>query len=329
MLLKSRSTNTGIPFPCWYIDIACIFKRQTVFRFAALPVLLFLLASCENPSKQSAGSKVEIKRYLFAGHCYNYLDTANRIDPRIPALGLFRFHEVILGGDIIYYGSRDSATLLAIDREFSLASEYTHWAIGNHDTAGGKDDLISGFTGRNTFYTFHRDGITFLILNTTLRDTNCAAKIAQYKMITSVCDTIKNSSHMILVGHDVIWGNAIPGIDLFTTGNGADPDFDFLCNHRAARFDDSVYFRLNSVRARGIGVICLAGDFGIFTPQFEYRDANGIVYLGAGMKRSTAWVKKSQYFGKDAVLVFRHKPESGELTWEFIRLNDFMGMWLL
>ncbi|MCB9230252.1 MAG: hypothetical protein H6581_01195 [Bacteroidia bacterium] len=261
------------------------------------------------------------KKYLFAGHCYEFKDPENGIDPRIKTLNLNSYDHFTLGGDVLFEGVRDQASLDALDEVVDLSSPKTHWALGNHDLLAGHQDWIEEKTGRPSFYSFHQDGVTFVLLNTNILKTDCPNLDEQYAMLQSVCDTLQKSSHLVLLMHHVIWGKVIDGGTL-GVANGDNPWFHLNCASPTPYFDLTAYPLLTSVRQRGIKVLVISGDLGQQKQQFEYITPEGIVFLGAGLNKSATLWFGNTYRGNDAMIVLHHDLAEKTLDWEFVKIDS-------
>lgn len=118
------------------------------------------------------------------------------------------FDVKMLGGDLTYYTSDERATMEYCDSLFDLGNPNTLWTFGNHDVQSGNRALIKEFTGRNGYYSYYRDGITFLVLDTEENANgfnNTFIKGDQLQMIKNVCDSISFSTHLIILHHRLMW----------------------------------------------------------------------------------------------------------------------------
>lgn len=70
-----------------------------------------------------------------------------------------------------------------------------------------------------------------------------------------------------------------------------DPNINCVCNgvkgdccycHNPNNFRKDIYPKLTELREKGVNVLWIGGDLGVKVPSFEYKDSNGIVFLGNG-----------------------------------------------
>lgn len=263
-----------------------------------------------------------VHRYLFLGHIYE--DQAT-VDPRIEFANLGAYQQIWLGGDICAETTQEETTLDYLDDLFDLDNPNTHWTLGNHDVRNGNENWITSRTKRKTFYTAHSNGITLLVLNSTLREPEECERLAeQYDLIQSVCDTIQASSHLVVLTHHVVWGGVDPAIQVNDFANANGSWIDFLCGSPSnRRFEHSILPELIKVQERGTSVICIAGDLGQVASGYEFTNEDGILFLGSGITSETNWHQQFPTAGqRDKVLELLHNIESRQLTWRFINIED-------
>ena len=271
---------------------------------------------------------VGVEDYLVLGHCYQH-GTWQHIDKRLEQLYLPEYEMLLLGGDISAELTEDSTYLPTLDQKLDLGSEKTLWAVGNHDTRNGNVDWITNITGRKTYLAHYHKGITFLVLNTCFRNEqapplheSCDEMREQVELIRQVTDTIRQSSHLVVLKHHVVWGETVAPL-YHGVSNYRMPRWQFLCDS-ASSFDTLIYPMLSNVQKRGVQVICLAGDMGMYGKEFEKVTHDGIVFLVTGINNSANKKirAKFHYNGHaDKVLVLHHDTTSHELTWGFYKLN--------
>lgn len=258
--------------------------------------------------------------YLFLGHIY---ETSESIDQRIEGADLSSYSQIWLGGDICSETTQKESTLNYLDSLFNLSSNYTHWALGNHDIRNGNLEWITSRTGRETFYSYYFNGITLIVLNTNYIDSgDCTLMEEQTSLIQSVCDTISASSHLVLLMHNVVWGGA-PGIKSPTFYANANASWiPFECNP-PKRFIDVVYPQLLKAKDKGVEVVCIAGDMGQTASTFEQVSDVGIVFIGSGITSQITYHEQWPTAGKrDSVLVLTHDLLAKKLSWEFIDIDN-------
>lgn len=300
-------------------------------EFLKLLLLLFVfmgLMAC-NKNRDRIQLPVEQKpQYLFLGHIYN---KENRIDPRLEQINYAAYKGVWLGGDLCSETTKERATLDYLDDIFDLESEDTHWAVGNHDVRNGNLQWITEATGRDLFYTQQKDGITIAVLDTNMghvpgRNATCVEREEQSAFIQNLVDTLQNTSHLVLLMHWVIWGEVDPTIPCRELSNNCLPTFQFICEEGSSRFPPFLYDKLIALEERGIEVIVLSGDGGIFTKGFHRETPEGIDFLISGifstLDRNNPPTSVEVNLNPDSVLIFNHDTLAQRLTWEFVALDD-------
>lgn len=253
---------------------------------------------------------------MFLGHIYQSPD---KIDPRLESTDYTRFGQVWLGGDICSETTEEESTLDYLENIFSLSAPTTHWAVGNHDVRNGNLQWIEQATQKPLFYSAHHDGLTLLVLNTSLQTEDCDARARQYDLFTQLTDTISQSSHLVLMSHYIIWGDVVDGVEMRDQANANKPFWEATCTP-ATQFPRSMYDQLKTVQARGVQVICLAGDFGQRVQSFSWQNPEGMWFLGAGFKKGNGIVADPE----DQILIFSHDVESRQLDWRFTNVEEFL-----
>lgn len=313
--------------------------RAIIFAFVVL-----LLVACDSeppkrgPMRPVADCETEAvapRNYLFIGHGYQWY-TKNRVDRRIELLDRSCYDQIWLGGDITSETTRDRSTLEYLDSLFDLGSEHTHWAVGNHDTRNGNVELISEFTGRPTHYMHYQNGITTVVLNTTLDETPgdsaalCAERQQQYELLINVLDTIQKSSHLVVLAHHVVWHDVHQWSWIFA--NRIKKDWRATCDPKATFFH-SFWDKITDLPVyRDIRVWLVAGDAGFwgrkdndrYRQHALYRD--GVWMLACGINNSK-YVRNPDSLAlqnKDHVMVARHWPAQDSLGFEFLDLDSLL-----
>ena len=238
-------------------------KEKPKYSLYYLAIILFLpilLCQCEKlePPK--------INNYIHVGHT-RIFDTLHQvIDPRMEAIDYGKFDMVLLGGDLCEESSKRYDILEYLDTIFDLRSDSTLWALGNHDNANL--DFVEKITGRPYYYATHINGITFLVLYTQEReDWICEITGEQLQLIRNVTDTIKESSHLVLMTHKLIWIKDHPEMKEHKGNNR----YDWSCNYEITRTNWFLEILpiLRKVEESGVEVIALAGDIGNNVSEFE------------------------------------------------------------
>ncbi len=266
------------------------------------------------------------KQFFFVGHAYEWHTGGHKVDPRLEQIDYSVYHQIWLGGDVCSEASLNYSTLAYIDSLFHLGRPTTHWTLGNHDTRNGNIDWIKAFTQRDTYYTSYFDGICLMVLNTNLTPYHCEELDRQYSMITAVCDSISQSSHLILLMHHAIW-DSIPGLP--DPAQYSHTDFPFwnanCFDTQRNSFRGLIYPKLIEVQKRGVQVILLTGDMGANAKQFETTTLDGVVFMGCGLNNSyytDPEIRAQQ--PRDKVLIFSHQAAERQLNWSFVELNTLL-----
>lgn len=214
----------------------------------------------------------------------------------------------LLGGDLANMTSLDVPIMETWNDIFDFGNPHTLWALGNHDYTDLS--LVSTYTEREPFYTHHRDGITFLVLDTQENFSNISGE--QLDLFNSVLDTIVDSKYLIINHHKLIWMYGHPVLEsmIDDTANGEFGTCVYCTNPN--NFYKDIYPRLVELENRGIEVICIGGDVGFHVKSFEYTTVDGIQYLASGCN----------LVGEDSVLIFDYFVDEKELDWRFRGLSE-------
>jgi len=235
------------------------------------------------------------------------------MDSVTESLDFSNYEMLWLGGDLALATSADDMTMKHVDSIFDLGAESTLWALGNHDYA----DLerIQTFTGRPPYYAYHKNNITFLVLDTQDSLSNITGQ--QKELFLSVVDTIAESSHLILLHHKLIWMYGDPYLhpQMSYIPNGGYGDCFYCINPN--NFVSEIYPKLLEVEAKGIEVICIAGDIGFRRNEFEYLTPEGIQYLASGIEAGNP---------NNQALILHHDQSSHALTWDFVLLSELQSL---
>lgn len=270
-------------------------------------------------------------QYLFLGHTYL---TENRVDTRLEKIDYQNYDGIWLGGDLCAETTRERATLDYLDNLFDLSNESTHWAVGNHDVRNGNLQWIRAATGRDLFYATTQNGITIAVMDTNLghvqgRGSTCEERDLQATFFSNLVDTLHTSSHLVILMHWVIWGDTKPDMRCEASSNNCLSTFQFICNDGRSRFPSFLYDKLVDLEKRGIEVIVVSGDGGIFSKKYQYQTDEGIDFLISGLfstlDRNNPPQNVAVNLNPDSILVFNHLIEEEKLTWEFINLDDFVN----
>jgi len=283
-------------------------KNKTLFGFALL--LMVFLGSCTKDEVIEPPPVPQIKNYIHIAHTRT--NSNPLMDSIIESINYGKFDMLWLGGDLANLTSKDDYTMQHVDSVFHLGNRNTLWSLGNHDYS----DLtrIRKFTNRPLYYSFYKDGITFIVLDTQDSLSNIIG--AQKKIFESVVDTIQKSSHLIILHHKLIWmyGNTFLEPQISSVSNGELGSCFYCINPN--NFYTDIYPKLLEVKQKGIEVICIAGDIGFKVKDFEYTTSDGIYFLASGIYSGTK---------SNKALLFHHDITNKKLTWEYKLIKNLLN----
>lgn len=255
--------------------------------------------------------------YIFLGHTYQFYTAGDKVDERFKNVTLSDYDGVWHGGDLCSESLMNYSTLEYIDSIFNLKDPNTHWALGNHDSRNPNWIWLEELTGRKTYYTYNHKGITYIVLNTSLTPFDCEQLNDQYEIIKNVCDTIQKSSHLVLLMHHGIWEN-VPGLPSpYAYAQSNLIHYNFNCYSVESTFAKEIYPRLVDVKERGVEVVSILGDMG--AKKIEFVSEHGLHFLGTGLNKSKYQDPAERASSPtDWAIIFKHVPEKGRMTWEFV-----------
>jgi hypothetical protein len=275
------------------------------------------------------------RHYLFLGHPYRWVESGDRVDPRVEALPLNTYDQVWLGGDLCAKTTAHSGTLAYLDSLFQFANGNVHWAWGNHDVKYGNEEWLVETTGKPDCYAEWLEGLLLVVLNTNLLQWPnaspppdfCRRMEEQYALLEAVADTTRAASHVVILHHYGLLTDSLSGggYALDTIFNYYKPFLKWKCSPNEATFAQAVYPMLVRLQTRGIQVVLTAGDLGQRAKQFAWQSPEGIWFLGSGINNSADPAYAPDYvtnFDPDKVLVFRHDPKERRLDWSFQDLDS-------
>jgi len=285
----------------------------------------------------SFDQKPQLKKYLFLSHTYQWgVTDNNRIDYRLKGFDFKNYDQIWLGGDLCARTSEKPSTLAYLDSIFDLSSDKTHWALGNHDMVNGNIEYITDKTKRATYYTSFMDGIGIVVLNTTEfyhpnyspKEHECTLLDGQLNMFQTLADTIKSTSHLIVLHHNSLLNNQMTkgSLDIEKIFNFYHPEYEVSCK-KPETFDKVFFPIFKKVQKKGIQVILIGGDLGQRSKEFEYRSEEGIYFLGSGINNSALLFNLPVYVtntNPDKLLIFEHDILNKELSWEFVEMNKLI-----
>jgi len=251
-------------------------------------------------------------RYQYYLHIAHTRTDANpSMDPVAESIDYSGYDLLWLGGDMALSSSLDDVTMNHLDSILDLGNDNTLWALGNHDYA----DLnrVSAYTHRPAYYAYYKDNITFLVLDTQDSLSNIIGQ--QRELFFSVTDTLQTTTHLILLHHKLIWMYGSDYLQPYINSipNGGLGDCFYCINPN--NFYSDLYPELLEIEAKGIEVICIAGDIGFRTNEFEYTTPEGVQLLASGIEAGNS---------NNQALVFKHDMVNDTLSWAFTALSDLL-----
>lgn len=272
-------------------------------------MFLIFTYSCKKPDNTVSPSPSPdiLKTYLHIGHPRTNENPF--VIAEVKNIDYSKYDMLWLGGDLAYLTSNHDTVMKYIDSIFDLGNKNTLWAIGNHDYTNL--EKIKEYTNRPLFYSYFKNGITFIVLDTQDSLSNIVGE--QKTFFDNVVDTINQSSHLIILHHKLIWMYHHPDLEsqISNVSNGKLGDCFYCINPNY--FYQNIYPQLIEVKQRGIEVLCIAGDIGDKTKEFEYITNEGIYFIASGMYYDSITNK---------ALVFNHNVTKKELNWEYKLVED-------
>ena len=266
-------------------------------------LLIFTTFSCAKDKIDTSPPDI-IKKYIHISH--TKLVDNSAIHPKSLNIDYTNFDITMLGGDIAHLSSHDNQTMDLINSIFDIKANTTFWSLGNHDYSNPL--LIQSYTDRPTHYTHHKNGITFLILDT--QKDSCRIRNEQLQLVKNVTDTISKSAYLIVLAHKLIWMPNHPILQdrIPIVSNGQFGDFHYSLYYN--NFYEDIYPRLVSASDKGVKILCIGGDIGKYTNEFEYTTSDGIQYLASGLNYQSS---------NDQYLIFDHNLTKRVLTWKYMK----------
>jgi len=275
--------------------------------FSLLPLFALLLLSCRKDQALEPLLTYETKNYIHLSHTRT--NTNPSMDSVVEKIDFSKFDMLWLGGDLAHLTSADDNTMIHIDSIFNVGNTNTLWALGNHDYS----DLnrVEQFTNRPPYYSFNQNEITLIVLDTQDSLSNIVG--AQKDFLIGVLDTIQESTHLIIQHHKLIW---------MYDNSYLEPQISSISNARLGscfhcinpnNFNSEIYPKLVEIKQKGIEVICIGGDLGFKTNEFEYITPEGINFLASGVNAGDVGNK---------VILFSHDLTNKSIKWEFTLITD-------
>jgi hypothetical protein len=200
-------------------------------------------------------------KFIFVPHVRSEDKVAQSVNPGIAKIDFTKYSLKMLGGDLAQQTSKGRTTLHYDDSLFDLKNPNTLWSIGNHDLEEGDSNLIKEFTGRQLYYSYYRDGITFLVLNT---ETGAEAfqrtfiKSPQLDTIKAVCNRITSETTKFLI---VLHSRYMWMINnTYFTQKMKDSIAASSKSMDTTNFYSDIFPLLKQVKSKGINVLVFGGD---------------------------------------------------------------------
>jgi hypothetical protein len=275
-------------------------------RKILLLILLFI------PGIKLLSQNDSILKIIFIPHPRSEDKVNQSVAKGIENIDFNMFDVIMLGGDLTYYTSNERATMEYCDSLFDLDNLNTLWTFGNHDVQSNNLALIKEFTGRDRYYSYFRDGVTFIVLDT---EKNAEGfdrtfiKDDQLKMIKNVCDTINVSKHLILLHHRLIWMINNDELESRLTDSIAASSRSM----DTTNFYSDIYPLLKEVKKRGIQVSAFGGDKSKI--NIEYSPEDSITFYAARLASD---------FSDDQnnVIIVNYNKLNSSLESSFVPLNS-------
>jgi hypothetical protein len=250
-------------------------------------------------------------QYLFIGHPGSDWTGGEIMQREVERIDFTAYELLLLGGDYTLSGTGTRATVSYLDAVLDLAAPTTLAALGNHDTS--HKDYFTDVTGRPRYYAFETNGITFVVLDTTDDSRNILG--GELQMLTNTINAMPPNTQLVIVHHHIIWLADYPplahlqGSPLLAASSA---------NLSGLNFHSTVYPLLLQARAKGVAVLCLAGDrTGSATQEFfiDHTTVDGVRFVAAGLQETLARSNRT-------VVVLEHDTAAGTLTCRFKHLTD-------
>ena len=245
-------------------------KTKTILTF------LILIVSVIDLFPQSDS----LLKFIFIPHPRSEDRENLSVNPDIAKIDFSMYDVLLLGGDLTFDTDNSSATLAHCDSVFDLGNPNTLWSLGNHDVQSGHRQLIKDFTGRDSYYSYTRDGITFLVLDTELDANGSSSTFItgdQLQMVQNVCDSIMDSRYLILLHHRLMW--------MINNDDFKDRLTDSIALSSrlldTTNFYSDIYPLLQNVKNKGIQVLVFGGDRSDF--NVEYNPEDSITFYAAAL----------------------------------------------
>jgi hypothetical protein len=272
------------------------------------PAIIFLLITILGLDLYAQSDS--LIKFIFIPHPRSADREVQSVVAEIENIDFTKYDGTMLGGDLTYYTTRDTSTLVYLDDIFDLSNPNTLWSLGNHDLEGGRN-LITHFTGRESYYSYNRNGVTFMVLDTELDANSFSStfiKGDQLQMVKNVCDTIVESSTLILLHHRFMWmiGNDyfIPMLDSMAASSRS---------MDTTNFYSEIYPLLQKVKNKGIPVHVFGGDRSDLNVVYSPEDS--ITFYAARLRDDLPG-------NVNNAIILKYNLQSKELSTDFAALAN-------
>lgn len=272
---------------------------RTSFLLFYLIVLSELAFSQQNPDL----------KFILVPHPRSEDKVHQSVLPQIEKINFSLYDMVLLGGDLCYYTSINRTSMNYCDSLFNLDSPNTLWTMGNHDL--NSPSLVAEYTKRPRYYSYYRDSITFLVLDTEANANGFSSSYIlgnQLQMIKNVSDTISNSGYLVVLHGRLLW---MIGNEYFATK--IDSVAESTRQLDTSNFYQEVYPLLQKVKSRGTKVICLGGDKSKINIEYFPEDSIGFY---------TSTMAPEFADSVNHVIVFNYFKSENRMEREFIPLDE-------
>ncbi len=265
-----------------------------------LPIFSLVFVHC-TPKHQTC-PVAQKDRFLHIAHCYS--SQPDRVLQQVEKLDFDCQDLLLLGGDLLLNSSKEKKHLDYLDHKFDLSNPNTLWSVGNHDAQN--ETQISHFTKRQTYYHYRWKDISFVVLNTELNGGDILGE--QLQLLQNVTDTLAHAKYLMILHHKLIWLHGEYSLEVLSKYFSNGPIGECAFCIKKNNFYEKIYPKLVQVERKGINVICLGGDIGKFTNEFEYKTKEGIDFIASGMADRN----------DNKVLQFEYDPLTSVLNWKYL-----------
>lgn len=245
------------------------------------------------------------EKYIYLSH--TRLNSNDSVFKKIYNLDLDLYDMLLLGGDL---GNKtfEGSLIQHLDSLFDLDSPNTLWSIGNHDKT--TDEKFRKHTGKNKYHASSKNNISFIVLDS--QDSLSSIIGEQKSFLFNVLDTCKTRD-IVILSHKLVFMDKHPVMDKMINQvcNGVKGDC-YYC-HNPNNFSSEIYPYLLEKKKQGKNIIWVGGDLGVKTSEFEYKDENGIVFLGNGL-----WFSKKE----NTILIF--SSTQSNLKYRFVAMDTLI-----